>query len=49
MMKDNLEKEEAKVNKVAFRRNTALQGFRADLENMQRKIEFYFKYTDKLK
>ena len=48
-MKERLEVETTKVERVEERRRLELEGFEADLQNMQRRIEFYQKYIHKLK
>ena len=48
-MRERLEKESEKVNKSESRRKLQLEGYGADLQNMQRKIDFYHKYIGKLK
>ena len=48
-MKERLEKETTKADNLDQRRKLELEGFSADLQNMQRKINFYHKYISKLK
>ena len=48
-MRERLEKETTKVDRVEERRKLELEGYSADLQNMKRKIEFYQKYITKLK
>ena len=48
-MGDRLGKETEKVKKSESRRKLQLEGYSADLQNMQRKIDFYHKYIGKLR
>ncbi len=48
-MRERLDKETTKVDRVEQRRKLELEGYSADLQNMKRKIEFYQKYITKLK
>lgn len=48
-MKEKLELETKKADRLESRRKLELEGYGADLENMKRKIEFYQKYITKLK
>ena len=48
-MTERLEADTKKVNQLESRRKLELEGFSADLQNMNRKIEFYQKYITKLK
>ena len=48
-MKERLTNETTKADNLDKRRKLELEGFSADLQNMQRKINFYHKYISKLK
>ena len=48
-MSERLENCTTKADRAETRRKLELEGFGADLENMERKIEFYQKYITKLK
>jgi len=48
-MQERLDKESEKVTKTESRRKLELEGYGADLQAMQRKIDFYHKYIGKLK
>ena len=48
-MTERLKLDTAKVDKQESRRKLELEGYSADLQNMNRKIEFYQKYITKLK
>jgi len=48
-MSERLEQQTTKADRAETRRKLELEGFGADLENMERKIEIYQKYITKLK
>ena len=48
-MKERLETETKKADTLDTRRKLELEGYSSDLQNMQRKINFYQKYITKLK
>ena len=48
-MEAAIEKEQRKVDVEERRRNCEIEGVQADLQNMNRKVDFYKKYIGKLK
>ena len=44
-----LEKETTKTGTMERRRKCELEGYGADLQNMEKKVEFYQKYINKLR
>lgn len=48
-MKAKLEKEAKKEKLAKVRRTSELEGYQTDLLDLQRKIQFYNKYSEKLK
>jgi hypothetical protein len=48
-MQGLLEKESSKTSNQERRRKCELEGYGADLQNMEKKVEFYQKYIYKLR